>query len=607
MSPRLQRIARFALPALLSSGAALAQVGSIAAPGVAIGGPASAVRAFGPSPSSLSIARVDLKTGAQDAATLSGIDLLPLFVAGSTPASDVADATAARIVDVGGGEVALQLPTSRAIRVFHYVRGTTFGFFSVYGDGQVRVLIERGGLGATGALDPFDRAVAASSDGRTLAIASADYKQGIGGLGDTWLIRADASLLANGASLRELTGPGDDEEVPGTSLRFRNGGLYAVLEERLVKAPADGSAGFAPLALPLPPTHAVVEEFAVSGDGATLAFLAGVDEAHVDLWLLDAADHATQLTNAPGAIQPPGYLPADTGGPHLALNFDGSQIAFDREIAGGHELFVRATAPGSPELQVTSDAYFEHSIDTVSGILSGGAFVKFFAGSSPIDADLYRVSQTIGSAPLLENVTKTSGTVAPFFPNTATIAVTKALVGAGARIFADPQASTFDLWRVSASDVAAKVATGLVAAPEYALPGVDAKAALVLADGGAQDQLLLASLSDGEAAIAPLLALPSGVRASAPALSDGSRVAAFAADFGGSDRYVVLKTLKTGALAIAGGTTYADASGLLFSRGNRLLFTAESSPGMRSTYAVNPLTAAVKPAGAAATAAFWLR
>jgi len=463
-------------------------------------------------------------------------------------------------------------------------------------------LIERNGLGPGASLSPFYPAIGVSPDGHTICVAAADYSQGIGGIGDAWLIRVDGQPLGGvGASLVELTGPGE-QEVSGLSLRFVGDRLYAVEEDRLVSAPVDGSGGFVPLPVSLPGNFEVTEEVLLSKDAASLWFLAGPDEDLVDLYRLTLPGLVLDnITQSPGEIQPPGYLPETETGPHLSLSEDGATVAYDVEIANGHELFLRPASPGGSALHVTPDPNFEHSIDNVSGLSAGGAKFRFFADSGQSNADLYEASVLPGGGLGLNNLTQTSGAATPFFPNLATIDVHETRSCGAARWIVDDRSGVgagYDLWAVTASGMAGRVESGLASPPEF----VDHDSMVLAMTRGPVSNRLFRL--DEQAAPAELLSVPSAVSISSPALSPSGSVAALTLAALGTETPVRLDTV-TGSW-LPGSSSLANVHALSFSGNSRLLFSAASGVAT-GTFVMDVASGSAKEIGAPAPVAFWIR
>ena len=583
---------------------ALSQVGSIAGHGGAtrtapVPHPIG-FRLSGPA-GSQSLTTIDLANGVESAPLLTGIELLAVDPGGRSIHDDVG-VNGGRVVRIGDAQI-VELPGPGAVRVVHYRRSNPnrFGFFSISGGGDFRLLVERVGVGPGATLNAFDAVVATSPDGETIAVSAADYSGGIDGHGDMWLLKAAGEPFPGGGFSRELTGLGE-QEVPGSSLVFFAGRLYATLEDRLAWAPVDGSAGFTVVPVPGLVGGEVVEEFAVSADGTTLAFLAGPDEDTVDLFLLRNDLTIQRITQNPGEIQPPGYLPLDDTGPHLTLTDDGGMVAYDREIQGGHELYLQLTAPGSAPVHVTPNHLFEESIDNVSGVLTGsGLAMTFFADSGLDNADLYRATlQPGGGGVVLENLSQTSGAQTPFFPNLGKIAVSAGRTAGDARFVVDQNtASDYELWFAGGGSVL--VAPGLIEAPLLASEPVTGDL-VVTASAGTSGTIV--SWSAG-APPSPLLALPAGAEVKELAVARGGKRVAVIADLTGAS-FVFSLDLATGAVAdVAAGASFQGARDLAIGPAGHLLFTASDAQGAVSV-AYWPVDGTVTITGPSPSAR-WLR
>ncbi|MFG0318142.1 MAG: TolB family protein [Planctomycetota bacterium JB042] len=562
----------------------------------------AAYRVSGPSLANLTLESVRLVgPSTTEVPALVGCQFLPLIPSGHA-AVHAADPTRPQPVTVGPGVPALRLPDRPGTLIVHYRRsGSTFGFAALLGDGRVRVLLERPGLGPGQTIDPFEPIVGVSPDATRIAVSAPEFDDV--GYTDAWLL-AVRGTLAGGVVARELTGPGDDE-VDGISFTFFQGELWCVFEDRLANCPDDGSAGLQVVAIPPSGGSTALEtseELLVSADGSTLVFLAGIDEALADLYVVDAAG-IRNVTGAPSELTPPGWIPEEELGPYLGVSADGSVVAFLREIAGEDEVFLQATAPGSTPVQVTGDAIFDTSIDNPSGLLGDGlARFRFFADSGNQNADLYQAELLPGGGLATKNLTQTSGVSAPVYPNAATIDIETSVEMTTGRSVVDDRTGVgggFDLHHVDGAGAGGLVLAGLTAPPVWSsgrtgryvgrveLPAFDL---VVEVDGGAAPR----------AVIAP----PPGVRFDEVRAGTGGRVIHFVADVGGLD-FVGSIHRDTGALALAPGGPYANAAGVGFSEQGRILFSAAGAGGT-TTYAVAADGSFTAPVGAPSPIAGWL-
>jgi hypothetical protein len=572
----------------------------------------AAIRVSGSSANDLKMTRITFGASPTESAPLlSGIKLLGIELVGRTTLSDLAT-SGGRVVEVASGVVAIQLPGPAAIRVFHYQRpaNQTFGFLALRGAGELQVLIELPGLGPTKTVDPFDPTIGVATDGATIAIAASDPKSGPTGLGDAWIARADGSPLANGQVVAELTGPAF-KEIDAASLTFFGGMLYAASDGAIERAPANGAAPFTAVAMPPSggaPITDVTGEFVVSGDGSTMAVLAGSDETLLDLYRFDAAGAVSKVTQQPQPFSDPGFLPAATDGPHFALSHDGSVAIYEVDFPLGNELFIQSFAAGATAHQLTKDQEFDHSIDQMSGILTGGSFVRFLAASGQQNADLYRASLPVAGVPQLKNLTQTSGSPDPWFPNAATMQVTAQVNLRGGRLMLDDQTLVGGAGKIlrfsGATDATGVVLAGLTADPRFVAAPI-APATLGVVAKTASETTLFAF--DGLNAPRPLLAVPAGIELTALAARDGGFTYGVVADAGALGDFVVQIAANGAAQAVVGGSSFANARSLLYARNGSLLFVADNASGLAQTFVATQSFNPASPAGNAANVAFWLR
>lgn len=570
-----------------------------------------AVRIAGPTATNLDVTRVTIgATVTESAPLLRGLKLLQIERSGRTPVSDL-DSDDGQIVPVGAGAVALQLPGQAATRVFHYQRPAEqmFGFFAVRGDGTVASLIERSGLGASKTVDPFDPIVGVAPDGATIAIAASDPKSGPTGLGDAWLIRVDGVPLANGQSTFELTGA-QFLEVDATSLTFFDDRLYLITDNGIETAPMDGSA--LPSALALPSTGGVpieeyASEFVRSADHSTLAILAGADETHLDLFRVDLGGLVTNVSQNPQPFAEPGFLPEETDGPHLALSPNGDFVAYEIDFPLGNELYVQPFVPGGAAHHLTPDPQFDQSIDQMSGILTGGSFVRFLAASGQQNSDLYRSSLPVLGAPILKNLTQTSGAEDPFFPNTATMLVKSQANLRYGRILIDDrtaQGQGFTLRYSTSNENTGVVATSLTTASQIVASARSPATIGLLAKSATQTALLA---FDGQSAPRVLLTVPSLFEIESVTARDGGFAYALSAEVPGIGSYIVQIGAQNGAFNLVPGGPFVAARDLLYSRNGKLMFVANDANGQAQTFFAKSVLEPATPAGAPAAVAFWLR
>ncbi len=530
---------------------------------------------------------------------LAGVELLSILPSGFTTLLSV-DPSRPRRFEVFPGVFGIELPQTRS-RVVHYRRagGTIFGFVAVTTAGDARVLIERSGVGPGGTADPFDVIIGVAPDGTRIAVAAPPPDSGPGG-GDAFLLSIEPGALFGGQSSFELTGSAIVETC-GASLTFHGPFLYANVDDALQRAPADGSGPLANVVLPpsggLTPIEAS-EELLVSKDGSTLVLLAGVDEKNADLYVADLSGAIKNLTNNPGEIEPPGYLPEEVGGPYLGISADGSMIGYLREIQNENELFLLETAPGSMPKHVTDNAIFSESIDTPSGLFGSGALrMRFFADSGNQNADLYEAEILPTGALDVKNLTATSGAPAPFFPNAATLDVTASWNVSTDRWIADDAAQGFDLWRADQNGNAAPFATALSQVPAWSQAG-DAWMTRLVEPG--RTRLVRVETSQAPQVVVDL---PAGIVLGDPALDASGEVVALRATVNGLD-FVAAIDFASGAQTIGWGI-FKDAGGFSFTPQGRVLFHSQDG-GTTTLHELRVPSGKVKDVITAPVAA-WLR
>lgn len=376
--------------------------------------------AEGPGPNQLAI--TTYKSGSVPvAAPVSGLEILPLELAGRTE-RDSLDATRPQLA---ADPPRLVLPSGAIVVAYRRSAGSIYGYLAISRTGESRVLLEQPALAGA---SPFLPTVGAAPSGSHLALATTPAAGG-----DLWLAPVAAGAAAN------LT-PGAPIAFDDTSLTFANQALFATAGEAAVyRAPLPAGPA---QSLVLPPSAGaapayVSPEIAVSRDGSTIAFLAGLEKKKTDLYVGDAAGLVWNRTQSQARHEAPGYLPDEILGPNLALSEDGSRVAYLRRLDES-ELFVADTAPSAAGLgtQLTSNAQFQESIGT--GITLGfrRSAVGFGFGGVTATFDFFQASTA--TAPVLTNLTLTGSTAMPF-QDIATIVPAHAwrLPGSGALLVVD--------------------------------------------------------------------------------------------------------------------------------------------------------------------------
>lgn len=165
---------------------------------------------------------------------------------------------------------------------------------------------------------------------------------------------------------------------------------------------------------------------ALSADGGTMAAVAGPQSSLAHVYAFARSGPVAQVSTIPGPMSNAGYLPENPAGPLLALSPDGS-LCIWRTDGLSREAWVRPVAApqGLAEVQLTSDALFEDTLDNTADflflglsslILAVGELDQQLPGGIE-HADLYEIELRPGGLITQRNVTNTSGDVR--FPFTA--------------------------------------------------------------------------------------------------------------------------------------------------------------------------------------------
>ncbi len=517
-----------------------------------------------------------------------GFLILPIDLAGRLELHRF-DPTRPRRVLTDDGLSRILLPGGTS--VFHYRRGdTTFGFLAVGPDGLPRVLLELPGTGPAGTTDPFDPFLAASRDGTRAAIAT---KLPAGG--DVWLLATSGSWLPGGAVAANLGGA-SPLDVDAGSIAIASGALFfTTSEQTLHRAPADGSSPASPLALPASggSTPVFVEsEIAVSDDGSTVALIAGASEDASDVYVVRPATAApVNLTQSPGEYQSVDYALSKPFGPSLALGPDGASIAYQKAVGPGNELFLRSTTGGAA-VHVTPDSLFEPSIDNVVVItndaLAPALRVDFAAGGgggSLQSLDLYRADATSGLT--VVNLTGTSGSSAPPFPNSASIAIADAFLvpDSTAKAIVSSASGAFSLFL---SDVAGGTSTTALTGQAWPGTGVGPAGGRIFfeatATGGAPT--IYSLVTGGPPSVQALATAPSGIALESLAVSPAGTLLAFVASAGPGDDFGILLSVPGGAAGVVTPVPATFSRSVAFSPAGVPGFGAAAAPGAPYTFAL---------------------
>ncbi|MCY2961726.1 MAG: hypothetical protein NTY35_16315 [Planctomycetota bacterium] len=346
-------------------------------------------------------------------AELGAAELLPIEAAGRTALEEFLPGKPRRIEDVGGAS-RLALPDQQG-SLYHYARGPAgarvFGYFVVTRAGMPRVLVERAGIGAGTAQDPFLDRVAVAPDGRALLCAT----------------RAEA-----GGDLLEVRFGADPIEVVDRTagappLRLSARGLaltathaWALSGRGLLRCARTPTAttqlvsfGTEPA-----PTH-FQGDLVTSARGTAVAFHAGASALLLHAWTVTNDGIARRASTAAGPHASAGLSPQSVDGPYLAVSDDGTWCAWRTDGVPSHECLVaRAAAPVGelPEV-LSSDARFLDTLDEVAVFFFRGPTQLLFAvGEQGVPTaagiegvDVFRATLAPGTPPPIENMTGSSG------------------------------------------------------------------------------------------------------------------------------------------------------------------------------------------------------
>jgi hypothetical protein len=457
--------------------------------------------------------------------------------------------------------------------------------------GRPRILLE---LPLAGGIDPLLDGVAVSAVEARAAVVGDEF---VTGRADVWLLRFDGSNFAStGTPSRRVTGQLSKPDPDPTSLAFARGGLFFVeSDDALRRAPTDGTADATKLALPLSGGTAPTDlsaEIAVSRDGSTLAFEAGASEKSWDLYIAQADGSCSNLSQAAGQYQPPGFLPGTPVGPLLSLSPDGAQITYGQEVPD-LEFFTRKSDGSDALVQLTTDQEFEHSLSDGSTVITFAARSLFSLGETGVNRDFYSAG-VVGGVPAIANLTLTSGfSVAPFGKGAQMRPVTAVRTAADLGLLVvnavstAPASPSFDLWSLHSGRSLRRIG-GLVAQPKF-VRGGSVRGPVTLALLATDLGELLALIPDRPARpMRVLFQTPVGITLRGLSLRADGGAAAFIVSAGPGLEYVAAVDLKTGAVRRFLPTPGYTGGRTAWSPQGRVLFAWSPTPVL-SAWAENPV------------------
>ncbi|MBK8097472.1 MAG: hypothetical protein IPK26_10210 [Planctomycetes bacterium] len=328
---------------------------------------------------------------------LTGVQILDIERAGRTADEELRADIARRTVR--NGFIRIELPGGG--RLFRYQRsaGQMFGFLLVPADGLASVLFETAAL--PGFLDPFLDRIGIAPDGRhaVLPLTNGGFR----------VAKLDGSTFASTGTATRFVALANTID-PASVMVGRSQVFLATEDDRVFRcAIADGGLPV-DCTPPLGPNDRLKPELALSGDGSTVAFLAGPQNLY-RIWLLRETGTAAMLPPPASKYEEPNYLPENAGHPHLLLNHDASRL-FYVDAAVRDELHLLDTSGVLPDLQITESAIFQPYI--------GIHILPSFRGTRLVAAigDLNRMdwfsAELNGNGGQVVNLTGTGSLAQPF-------------------------------------------------------------------------------------------------------------------------------------------------------------------------------------------------
>ncbi len=354
-------------------------------------------------------------TGAVVAAPpeLGAVELLPIEAAGRTALEEFLPGKARRLDDIEGAS-RLVLPARRG-SLYHYTRaegsGRVFGYFVVTRTGSPRVAIERPGIGAGGAVDPFLDRVAVAPDGQAFLCAT---KTGAGG--DLLEVRSGANPVV----VIDRTAGAPPVRIGARGLALTDTHLWALTGRGVARGSRAGTAIVQLVGYGGQPSPSTFQgDLVTSEHGTAVAFHAGASATQLDAWTATNSGPARRASTAPGLNTDAGFLPEAVDGPYLAVSDDGDWCAWRGNFGIANDCIVaRAAAPaGEAQEILTASTNFTDTLDEVAVFFFRGPTQLLFGVGEkgvPLAAgiegvDLFRATLSPGTPPAIANVTGTSG------------------------------------------------------------------------------------------------------------------------------------------------------------------------------------------------------
>jgi hypothetical protein len=335
------------------------------------------------------------------------VELLDIKLAGYAP-RDRLRTDLARIVGQSGPAPHVRLPELGSLYRVGQV-GTT-GLMMVQAGGDVAFLGDLPDAGTDRALDQW---ITVDPSG-TLALVATPLSAG----GDVYLLD-----LAQQTHWTNLTSALPPLQVDGLSLRLSSLFGWFVAEGRLFRFGAGPLAHAEETALPLSAGETLLPDLAMCREGFVVAAVSENPQGERMILTAGPFGPASYLTTSAADYDLPSF--DSPVGPLLAISDDGSRVAYRRSVvAQAKELFVQRVAVPAVSEQLTSDALFTDTIDSVGvlGFVDGGRLTFVAGEGQPVGsevmiegADVFMVDTAGPTSTPPVNLTLTSGIAdAPF-------------------------------------------------------------------------------------------------------------------------------------------------------------------------------------------------